>query len=202
MVVTTENFKRIVEDIYRSPLKGFDTETYGVRHQDRLFSLIVSTPQDTYYFNFNNDTDHLGHAPEVVLRGDNVWPSLIPCFYNGVWASHNAQFDKQKLRLETGASPMHIHCTLSTERVLRNDFLDYSLEAVAPRYGLEKDMSVEAYIKEHKLYSRVFIPGKKTVTHVPHYDKVPFRMMVEYGCKDAKIHRQIAQMQRAALGLQ
>lgn len=201
MLVTKETLNSVVEKIYHAPIRGYDTETYGVRYQDRLFSFIVSTPNDDFYFNFNSAPDHMGRSPSVVLDREQAWRALTPTFYKGIWASHNAPFDNQKLRLETGAHPLHCHCTLATERILRNDFLDYSLETVAPRYGFNKDPRVEEYIKEHKLQTRVTIPGKKTVTHVPHYDLVPLEMLVEYGCTDARVHRQIAQLQRAALGI-
>lgn len=209
MIVTRHLLKDVVDRVHKSPIRGYDTETYGVRYQDRLFSLIISVPAlgqapaDEFYFNFNNSADHLGKSPpkEFVLDRAEVFESLNPSFYVGIWASHNAPFDNQKIRLESSGYPLHCHCSLSTERILRNDFLDYSLEEVAPRYGLEKDMSIDEYIRKNNLRTRVTIPGKKTVTHVPHYDLVPLEMMVKYGCTDARIHRRIAEMQRAALGI-
>jgi hypothetical protein len=210
MLVSKHLLKDVVNRVYRSPIRGYDTETYGARYQDRLFSLIISVPQlgsapeEDFYFNFNNSPDHLNKVTnsEFVLDRGEVFEMLNPSFYLGIWASHNAPFDNQKIRMESGSNPLACHCTLATERVLRNDFLDYTLEEVASRYGLEKDMSVDEYIKKHGLRTRVSIPGKKKVTHVPHYDKVPLEMMVKYGCTDAKIHRQIAEMQRTILGIQ
>jgi hypothetical protein len=209
MLVTRHILKDVIERIYLSPLRGYDTETYGLRYQDRLFSLIVSVPamesapEEEFYFNFNGAQDHVGVSPDplFVLDRSEVFQALNPSFYKGIWASHNATFDNQKIRMEGHGYPLQCHCTLATERLLRNDFLDYSLETVAPRYGFDKDDSVSEYIKKHNLKTRVSIPGKKTVTHVPHYDQVPLEMMVKYGCTDAKIHRQIAEMQRAAIGI-
>lgn len=209
MLVTRPLLKNVVEMIYHAPIKGYDTETYGVRFQDRLFSLIVSipvtrhAPEQEFYFNFNGAADHRGVEPKAhhVLDREEVFNEMRPAFFNGIWASHNAPFDNQKLYYESRSYPMHCHCTLSTERLLRNDFMEYSLESVAPRYGFAKDMSVDKYIKENKLQTRVTIPGKKTVSHVPHFDRVPLEMMVKYGCTDAKLHRRIAELQRAAIGL-
>lgn len=210
MLVSRSLLKDVVNRIYSSPLRGYDTETYGLRYQDRLFSLIISVPasgsapEEDFYFNFNGAPDHLGKVPddEFVLDRTETFNLLTPSFFVGIWASHNVPFDNQKIRFECGTYPLACHCTMATDRVLRNDFMEYSLEETAKRYGFEKDMSVDEYITKHKLQTRVTIPGKKKVSHIKHFDQVPLEMMVKYGCTDARIHRKIAELQRVALGIQ
>ena len=41
----------------------------------------------------------------------------------------------------------------------------------------------------------VEVPGKDKKVRVPHFDKVPFDLMSEYGENDAKIHRAIGLQQ-------
>jgi hypothetical protein len=204
MIVTQQELFTSIQAIMRANLKGYDTETYGVRFQDRLFSVIISVPEETFYFNFKSAPDHKGMtpAPSYILDRRIVFPQLKEAMKWGVWASHNAKFDNQKMELEDRyCRPVHCHCTLATERLIRNDELDYSLEQVAKTYGLEKDMSVDEYITKNKLYTFATIPGKKNRVKIPHYDQVPFDIMVRYGCKDAELHRKIAGLQRLALGI-
>lgn len=204
MIVSKEYLPQAIADIASESLVGFDTETYGVRFGDRMFALIVSVSCGEYYFNFNEDPDHLGKKPDAnhVHTRQDILDRLRPLFLQGVWASHNATFDVQKLLLEDSECvPQNLHCTLATERVLRNDFMEYSLAATAKRYGMEKDGRVEEYVKKHGLTTKVVIPGKKKSESEKRYDLVPLEIMVEYGCKDAFLHRRIAQMQRHALGL-
>lgn len=201
MIVTKENIDAIIKDIDSAYIKGFDTETRGKKHEDRLFALIISVPNNTYYFNFLSDPDHLGGRAPCYLSGPDTFRKLDGSFRTGIWSAHNALFDIQKLELEGIRRPRNIHCTLATERIIRNDLLDYSLEAVAPRYGLEKDKTVDEYIMKHKLYTKVMIPGKKKVVHNKHFDKVPFEIIQPYAEKDALIHRLIAESQMRELSL-
>lgn len=200
MVVTEKNVAQVIEDISREKFVGFDTETYGTHFSDRLFALIISTADKEFYFNFNAEPDHLGNTAEHVLHYEALLllPDVMldPC---KIWMSHNAIFDVQKLRLEGLPLPTNVHCSFITERILRNDLMDMSLEATAERYGMKKDMRVDEYITKHKLYTQVSIPGKDRRERVPHYNLVPFRMMVEYGSTDARLHREIGIKQLASL---
>ena len=71
------------------------------------------------------------------------------------------------------------------ERLVRNDYMKYSLDACLQRRGMEKDATVDTYIKKNKLYTTKLVPGKLKRTKFKHYDKVPFSIMFVYGCKDA-----------------
>jgi hypothetical protein len=201
MIVTEDKMNSILDDIDQTYIKGFDVETEGTRYEHRIFSLIISTPTDSYYFNFNSKPDHTGNIPCVTLNKRRTLSLVSTTFTKGIWAAHNAKFDAQKIYLEGFGSPRQLHCTLASERLIRNDMLDYSLESVAPNYGMKKDNTVDDYISEHKLYTRVMIPGKKKIHFEKHFDLVPFEIIRKYGEQDAKIARVIGESQRAALGL-
>jgi DNA polymerase I-like protein with 3'-5' exonuclease and polymerase domains len=200
MLVTSSNFSAVMKKISEEKFVGFDTETYGAHFEDRLFSLILATAEGAFYFNYNDQPDHLGAFADTVLPRDSLY-ELESLLLDPVklWIAHNAKFDIQKLRLEGLPYPTNIHCTYVTERIIRNDQLDLSLEAVAKKYGMAKDMQVDAYITKHKLYTQVEIPGKDRREKVPHYNLVPFEMMKTYGENDAILHREIGIKQLATL---
>jgi len=200
MLVTVDNYFDMLRDIETSTHIGLDTETYGINFDDKMFSLIFATENKSYYMNFNADEDHLGNKAPVVLS-KALLQGLEPHFldYQKTWISHNASFDLQKIWIEQIRTPIRVHCTYITERIIRNDSLDLSLSHLAPMYNEKKDSRVEEYIKEHKLYTMVQVPGKDKKEKVPHFDKVPFKLMSEYGENDAIIHRRIGLKQIAKL---
>jgi DNA polymerase-1 len=53
--------------------------------------------------------------------------------------------------------------------------------------GMEKDDSVDKYIKENKLYTIEDIPTRKDPDKLKHYDQVPFDIITQYGATDAII---------------
>ena len=54
MLVTNDNLTDCLNDIKNSELISFDCETTGLEayKNDELFSIIISTEKDDYYFNF------------------------------------------------------------------------------------------------------------------------------------------------------
>lgn len=198
MLVTVDNIHILLEDLEKEKLIGFDTETYGLNFHDRLFSLSIATEKTSYYLNFNAGEDHLGYKASTVLHY-SLLGELLPYTdtLDKIWVAHNASFDIQKLANEGLYPPRRVHCTMITERLIRNDTLSLSLENIAMKYGLAKDMRVDAYIEKHKLYSQAIIPGKNRKEKILHFDKVPFNLMVEYGEHDAVLARQIGKIQLA-----
>jgi hypothetical protein len=192
MVVTEKTFDDLIQDLQTSTHIGYDTETRGLRYHDRLFSLAIATGNDSYYLNFNYEADHSGVYPKIVLPIE-LLKFLEFAFEDTrkTWFAHNAGFDNQKIALEGVKPPQNIHCTYVAERLVRNDSLDLSLDAVARKYGYAKDKSVEEYIKEFKLYTQVQLPGKERKDKVLHYDQVPFELISIYGETDAQITRLI-----------
>jgi len=197
MIVSNENFDRVVEKLSRPGQYGLDTETFGVDFDDRLFSIIIADADDCYYFNFLTTPDHNGRMPPEEFTLVGKIPLLVPIFdrVDSLFFLHNAKFDLQKLRLEGIEVKGRVHCTMATERLIYNHYLDYSLDACARRRGLEKDKTVEEYIKKFNLYE------VKNGEKKPRFDLVPFFIMSTYGQRDARLAYQIGIDQRRELDL-
>ena len=210
MIVTQAEFPNILELLLKETRLALDSETTGLRmyHGDRLFSIIISTETQPYYFNFNmkdhfqldGETIEIDMPPEQVLPMDAI-PLMRPLFMNPdiTWFIQNAaNFDMGILAVDGIEIEGHIHCTKAIGRVEYNDHRDvktdptkkaakaYSLEAQLFRLGHHKDDAVKAYVDEHKLKTQIPIPGKEDTYEKLHYDKVPFRIMVPYGLTDGK----------------
>ena len=197
MVVTDALFDDLIKDLTTSMHIGFDTETFGVNFNDRLFSLALATENNSYYLNFNYEPDHTGAMPQIVL--DRKLLKFLEFAFTDkrkTWYAHNALFDIQKIMLEGTTPPQNLHCTYVAERIIRNDSLDLSLDAVARKYGYTKDESVGDYIEEFKLYTHTILPGKERKEKVLHFDQVPFELISQYGEIDAQIVRLIGIAQR------
>ena len=80
-----------------------------------------------------------------------------------------------------------VHCTEVVARLLKNNEFDYSLGACSKRLGLSKSNAVDEYIKQHNLFTITQKPGKKEKDKKPHFDKVPFNIISQYGEQDGKI---------------
>lgn len=193
MIVARRNFSQVVEKLSKKLFLGLDTETTGLSESDRLFSVIFADEDDAYYFNFNSEPDHQGNrAPE-----ENILPwsciddlNVITSNPESTFFLHNAKFDMRMLSKENVEIAGHIHDTEVIERVLKNNHYGskpYSLKSTAKRYGYEKDEAVEEYIKAHKLYEKIKVPGKEKLFEKRFYNKVPFNIIAPYGQTDAII---------------
>lgn len=194
MAVSKQNVKQAVAELNESRLIGLDTETYGVGHDDKMFSLILCGADTVFYFNLYAGSDHLGnYVPSEYVLGPSDLAALVPLFDDPgkLWAIHNAKFDMRRLALENATLEGEVHCTYAIERVLMNNYMLYSLAACAKRRGWEKSTKVDNYIKRHKLYDMTLIPGKKKREKNMHFEKVPFEIMKEYACLDAILHREL-----------
>lgn len=209
MIVTRAGFASIVAQLLSEPRLGLDTETTGLRpyHGDRLFSIIIATATEGYYFNFNPLDFHHDEKgtetstsldPEVVLQREHL-QMMKPLWNNPnvIWYIQNAaNFDLSILGVDDIELAGTIHCTKAIGRVEYNDHTDikthpdkkaakaYSLEAQLFRLGDKKDDAVAAYVADKKLKSYVDVPGKEDKYERQHFDRVPFKIIVPYGEKD------------------
>jgi DNA polymerase I len=207
MIVTESNFSAVLEEIGNEGKVSVDTETTGLKvyQEDRLFSIIVSTASEDYYFNFNNEADHLGNlAPAILPRsliGFLIY--MLQCMDKLFLA--NAKFDMGMIQKEYPECKIkwpEIHDVLVMDRLLFNDHISYSLENVAKRNGLAKSDAVDEYIKEHKLWEWEVVPHRKKRDKRMFFNKVPFDIISAYGCKDGRITYQLGLMQEAKLASQ
>jgi DNA polymerase I-like protein with 3'-5' exonuclease and polymerase domains len=201
MLVDQGNFDVAMEEIEGHLLLALDTETTGLRpyHGDRLFSLILATPDKAWYFNFHQ-------APDIPLKACLTPQHLqymdLKLFRNHlrVWDLQNAKYDMHILWQEGVELAGEIWCTKVHGRILYNDHMKYSLADQLKLIGLHKDDAVKAYVKKHKLWAKIPLPGKKDTYEVQHYDKVPFELILPYGELDGTGTASLGLYQRNEIG--
>lgn len=188
-------FYRVGEDIQpgvfylRAMNKGklaLDTETTGLMpyHGDRVFAIVISDGDDSYYFDTENSTCLHPYLASLFSQ-----PGIL-------WFLHNAKFDLHALSQTFGAVPAGIiHDTAVGARLEFNDHLSYSLDSCAKRIGLVKSEEVEKYIRENKLTEKVPIPGKKKKYVKMFFERVPRDIMFRYACQDALVTYWVAEKQ-------
>lgn len=201
MIVTVGSLAEICQKLSQTGEYGVDTETTGLLQSDSIFSIIISTEDEVYYFNLQEYPDL---NPEYLLPREQTFVELRRVFenYDSVFYIHNAKFDWRMLAKEGITINGTLWCTYAVERVIRNNYFGkeaYQLSGLAKRRGLEKDDAVDNYITEHKLWTPVKMPGKKKIIKLKHFDRVPFEIISKYGEKDGYLHRYIGLDQRRQL---
>ena len=74
MIVTRDTYNEVVTNIGKRPgYYGLDTETTGLRHHDKLFSIIISDSKQSWYFNFNQQEDNEGTKIREEYILDREW---------------------------------------------------------------------------------------------------------------------------------
>jgi len=191
MIVESNDFGDVLQHLYcyKGPL-AFDTETTGLRrfHGDKLFSLAIATTHDEFYFNFNyqNEGDILnGSVPLDPSRLVDL--AFLFSDDSRLWIAANAKFDLHMLDQEGITVNGKVYDVLVMARLLRNDFMRYSLAACAERIGLVKSSEVDVWIKTNKAYKKTKIPGKKGEVRNPLFWYVPLEIISKYACTDVRI---------------
>lgn len=182
MIVTNENLDQVLECIAKSKAVSLDTETTGLRpyHGDDLFSIVVGTELDTFYFNFKQYEDvkplHKNRVMDIydVVKGKKIYFA-------------NAKFDMHFLCKNNWEVDYSIWDILVVDKCIYNRHLLYNLDAVAERMGFGKKQDVLTYIKDNKLFDKSEIPGKKSLKKNPRFDLVPFNIISEYAIRDADL---------------
>lgn len=188
-MLSRNDFKSALDKISLAPVIAVDTETQGLRvwGQDKLFSIIIATPTDTFYFNFQEYPLH-GVSSEFVLNKEH-FQMLHETLQNPEQIIYlaNAKFDLAAL-YKAGVEPKgNIQDVLVMARLIYNDHLKYDLASCAQRMGLKKSEAVEEYIRKEHLWVWETIPGKKQRVKRKFFDKVPPDIIVPYGKLDAQI---------------
>jgi len=183
ILVKPNDFAKHCKNIKKAARVSIDTETTGVNpyHGDRLFSIIVGTDTEEYYFDFNS---FLSTGSALERRGGTLsrstyLPRLKNLFQNKQARYYfiNAKFDLAMLRLEgievagrilDGGVLARVECnTLKPPKRL------FSMEFLAHYYlGLHKSDLIKIWLKEN---------GKEF------YYEVPLEILLEYGCSDARL---------------
>lgn len=187
MIVGRRQFLETLETLSTETKLAVDTETTGLRpyHNDKLFSIIISSAKEDYYFNFH-DLPYLDRN-WVLGRESLLLMSKLFADPTKTWYGHNLPFDLGMLY----RAGIHVagptHCTQAQARLVYNEHFQYSLDKCGERIGFKKDPKVEQYITRHRLWTKTPVPGKKTQRKNKHYDQVPFDLITTYGQRDGRV---------------
>lgn len=200
MLVTEKNLEKVIEALRKQDYLGLDTETTGLQSylHDRLFSLVISSVDGSFYFNFQPYADL---SAEWVLPREEAFTKLSVLFKDSekTWYIHNAKFDLSILMHEPVAIAGRVWDTEVYGRLQYNRYMKYGLDSLCEKIGERKDPTVEDYISKHKLYTWDKALGKEKKAKLKHYDRVPFEIMSKYGEKDGDLVYKLGEHQRLEL---
>lgn len=186
------NLEALIEEALLDGTVCLDTETTGLSFKDRIFSIQLKTANHSVYINMNSFTSDPLISPEPRYIKKEVIDMLAPLTdeIDLTWYIQNATFDTVMLAKEGIHIHGDIHCTMAVGRLIRNDRMSYSIDAMAKRLQVgDKDDSVKEYIKKNKLYRQE--NGEK----IPMYYMVPYDIIVPYGLRDVEITYKVGEIQ-------
>ena len=192
MIVTNETLNKALSEINAARCVGVDTETTGLRPyiNANLFSIIVSTAEENFYFNFQDyPNENINALPLSVMKdlseylGDEKKTLFL----------QNAKFDMAFL----AKHDIHIAGTIYDlkflDRIHNNQHLKYSLDEISKRWGSEKLDIVKNYVEEHKLKEVIEYPELNKTEELHHYELVPFHIMAPYAEQDGGATLEVGQ---------
>jgi DNA polymerase-1 len=181
MIVTIENFHMVIET--KGTLLSIDTETTGLSSfkDDCLFSIIISDDEHDYYLNFKDYEDQKA-LPKGYLQ--RLKPLLED--ESKIWVTQNAKFDLHMLAKEGLFIKGKIYDLMFLDRTHYNQHMSYRLSDITKRWGEEKLDTVMEYITENKLWTNVEYPEYGKAEKNLHFDKVPFKLISDYGMQDGR----------------
>lgn len=192
MIVTNETAFEALRQIRDAECLGVDTETTGLRPyiNANLFSIIISTENENFYWNFQNYPD------EGIEALDAKWfPKIAEALEDNLksYFLQNAKFDMAFLHKHKIYITGPIYDLKFLDRVHNNQHKSYSLDEISKRWGSEKLDIVKKYVEEHKLKEVVKYPELNKEEELHHYELVPFKIMAPYGEQDGGATLEIGQ---------
>jgi len=196
VIVDHENMAGVINHLcsLTSSVIALDTETYGLKWDDKLFALQLAIKDGhSYYFNFHDYKDGT-----IVLQRETI-KALAKLWHNSNhrWIIANAKFDMRRLDIEGIQLNGEVYDILLMERLRYNRYMSYSLDSCLKRIGLSKNDEVATWISTHKAYTTYHVDGKKTKEKDLHFDRVPFDLMVKYGFDDVEGNLKVYENQTA-----
>jgi DNA polymerase I len=183
MEVTKSNHDEILSSL--DTIAAIDTETTGLRafDNDELFSIIISTKDGDFYFNYK---DYDGITP--LNRPESVEKLKVALSDpNRTWFMQNAKFDLRMLAREGLSVQGTIHDLMVLDRLLYNQNFGFSLSAISKRHGgEEKSDAVSDYIDEHGLKETIIHEHLGKEEQLKFFDRVPYDIIRPYGEQDGR----------------
>lgn len=199
MLVTKDNLESVLNKIKKVDFMSIDTETTSLNSfQDgKLFSIIISTKEDDFYFNFlDYDLEGVRGLPRDVvfeLRAILEKPSHT-------FLLQNAKFDLHMLAKEGIFLNGKIYDCTFLDRIHHNQHMSYKLANITKRWGDEKLDIVWKYIEDNNLFTTTEYPELGKSEKKPHFDRVPLMdYMLPYGCQDGRGTLNVGEKIMAAL---
>lgn len=200
LVNNQEEYLRILGALTKAPFLALDTETTGLRqyHGNSVFSVILATEKDVYYF-------PVGPA-KGIYRPLDIKPlaKFLEALNYQVLFLQNAKFDLRFL-LQLGITlkpTVTIHDTAVGARLLKSDLRSISLDAIAAEFlNSRKDDKVLAYIDEHSLWEWADIPGIARRSKNLFFNEVPLEIIQPYAEMDARLTYDLGIFQIKEIGM-
>lgn len=184
MLVSTENLYDVLEDIKNSKYLAIDTETLGISSfkGDSLFSIIISTDNNDYYFNFKDypEENIVALPKDTIVKLQQALDNVPVVF------GQNFKFDMHMLAREGLLIAGKVYDLMFLDRIYFNQHMSYNLTNITKRWGDEKLDIVWEYITKNKLITKTELPEFGKTIEQPHFDRVPFSIMQPYGEQDGR----------------
>lgn len=195
MLVTPALLINTLKVLRSAPVVSFDTETTGLYswRGDRLFSIIVSTQHEDFYFDFQETLNRevIGMVAEATV-GQSTKTVYM----------HNAKFDMSML-YQDGVRDFsaRIFDTMVMGRLLKNDLMSYSLDSLVRLWlGQEKDDQLKKYAIANGHWEWERKPGAKQRKKRILFHKLPLHIVQTYGEKDGRLTFMLGQYLEDELG--
>lgn len=200
MNVTVETLNSSLAHISSAPMIAIDCETTGLNSfkDDALFSIVVSTSDTDFYFNFKDyPKEGIVGLPKECLT--NLAAVLAEC---PVVFGQNIKFDLHMLAREGLFIKGRIYDLMFLDRLHNNQHPSYRLAEISKRWGEEKDDKVWEYITTNGLITKTDYPELGKNDEKPHFDQVPFSLMQPYAEQDGRTTLSVGKKILAAIRLE
>ena len=184
MIVTKENYPEAINKILQYDIYSADTETTSLlpyREASRLFSIIIGTIDEVFYFNFQDYEDQKSLPTEVFTELKKVFTQHSKTYF-----LQNAKYDMAYLSKHNIYITGKIYDLKFLDRINFNQHLKYSLDEISKRYGSEKLDIAKKYVEDNGLAEIVKYPEYNKEESLVHYELVPFSIMSQYAIQDGR----------------